>query len=169
MLIFLLGFMGSGKSTIGRALAKRLQLEFVDLDEFIEAQEGRSISVIFEQNGEEYFRALETSALQHILNADKNAIVSLGGGTPCFNDNMDLLKQYPTVYLKTSNEELFKRLSRQRDHRPLIAGSSDEQLKEIIETRINDREPFYNKASIIFLTDENRGAEELEKVLQPLL
>lgn len=167
MVIFLLGFMGSGKSTIGRALAKLSGTSFIDLDHHIEEQEGRSITEIFTNSGEAVFRQLETNYLKKLIGQDDNCIVSLGGGTPCFNENMKLINSSGTsVYLKTGVDELFSRLVGQKDHRPLLAGKSDDELRTFIKQKIAEREPFYNRSNIIFLTDGGRGAAQLHDILK---
>ncbi len=170
MTIFLLGFMGSGKSTIGKSLAITLGYNFIDLDHYIENQEGRSVSEIFAAKGEDHFRELETRYLKELALSEANTVLSLGGGTPCFNNNMKLANSLGiTVYLQTGNDELYDRLKDQTANRPLLSGKNEEELKGFITGKVHEREPFYNQSKIIFLTDNGRGADELAAVLQPLL
>jgi shikimate kinase len=149
MKIFLVGYMGSGKSTVGRKIATRLQHEFADLDNYIEGKSGIAIPEIFDQLGEEKFRELERDALQDLIKRPKY-VISTGGGTPCFFDNMDLMKQNGiTIYLKLTTPQLFQRLHRHPENRPLLKGKSDEELKAYIEKNLAIRESYYNKAHFI--------------------
>lgn len=155
--IILLGYMGSGKSAVGKFLAQETGFSFIDLDEYIEQKEQKTIAEIFAQKGEIYFRKLETKYLDKILNNTSNAILSLGGGTPCFGDNMNLIKGYSnwkSIYLKTSINELSNRLFDERNKRPLIAhNSTKEQLSEFIAKHLFERSIYYNKALISIQTD----------------
>lgn len=147
--IFLIGFMGSGKSTIGKNLAKELNKKFIDLDDYIVKEEGKSISKIFEKVGEEGFRKIENSAIKSIIKTN-NQIIATGGGAPCFYDNMEIMnKNGKTVFLKLPAEELAKRLANEKAHRPLIANLTNEELLQFIETKLNERDKYYEKAKII--------------------
>ncbi|NBO58387.1 MAG: shikimate kinase [Chitinophagia bacterium] len=137
MLIFLLGFMGSGKSHCGKKIAVHLGVPFIDLDEEIEKAEKKSISNLFAEEGEVEFRKMEASALRAFVkkySIDKssvNAVVSCGGGTPCYHDNMDFMNQHGlTVWLNPAIEMLVDRLKKGQDHRPLIAGMSEDELEK---------------------------------------
>ena len=134
MKIILLGYMGSGKTTIGIQLAKKLYLNFTDLDEFIEEKEQKSIKEIFKQKGEIYFRKIEHKYLKQFINENESYVLSLGGGTPCYAGNLDLIlhdKNNLSFYLRGSISTLFKRLSENKFKRPLINDLSDNQLNRI--------------------------------------
>lgn len=147
---FLEGFMGSGKSTFGKKLANALGWRFVDLDDYIEEQAGKTIVNIFEDHGEQYFRNLETKALEHSVGWT-NTIVSCGGGTPCFNDNAARINELGySIYLKLSAHTLKERLLGEKGKRPLVAKLSDEELLTFIENKLVEREPFYSKATQTF-------------------
>lgn len=146
--IFLIGYMGSGKTTIGRCLAQELGLQFIDLDLFIENRYRKKIRDIFAEMGETDFRIMERNALREIAGFE-NTLVSTGGGTPCFFDNMELMNRSGrTVYLKVSVNELAKRLHGGKQHRPLLAGKTPEELKSFIVENLALREPCYNQAQI---------------------
>ena len=128
--LFLIGFMGCGKSTSGALISQKTGKEFIDLDIYITQKHNKSIPEIFENEGEQAFRLIEHSALKEIINI-KNIIVATGGGTPCFFDNMELMSQNGiTVYLKSSTKKLFERLISLKNTRPLLSGLSDEELEE---------------------------------------
>jgi shikimate kinase len=161
--IILIGYMGSGKSTIAKLLSKSMQYEFLDL-------ENASVSTIFEQKGEVYFRKLEHQVLKRILQSESNMILSLGGGTPCFTNNQELLKQENicTVYLKTSIDKLYERLRTQKANRPLIANKSEDEMKEFIAKHLFERSFYYNHAKYIVTTD-NKSPQETVLEIQSLL
>jgi len=147
--IFLIGFMGCGKSTVGRNLARALNWKFIDLDTFIQEKEQRSISEIFSRDGEEAFRLLEKKAVQEVASIEQ-VVVATGGGAPCYHNNLELMKQTGlTIYLKLTPKELTNRLLPARKTRPLIANKTDEELFSFIEEKLAEREPFYCKASIV--------------------
>lgn len=146
MKVFLVGFMGCGKTTLGRKLSSSLGYEFTDLDELIEKNSGMSISQYFEAFGEERFRALEKATLQEHKFAE-NSIISTGGGTPCFSDNMDWMNSNGlTIYISMSPEALAGRLERGKFKRPLIKDFSQEELVVFIRERLVIREPYYQRA-----------------------
>lgn len=147
--IFLIGFMGSGKSTLGKKIARALHYEFSDLDNYIESVAAQSISSIFETQGEDYFRKLETACLQN-YSSQKNLVIATGGGTPCFNNNMELMLQEGCcVYIKMPEGALYQRLYQATPKRPLLAGKSEEELKEFIRLKMLEREPVYLKSHIV--------------------
>ncbi len=149
MIIFLIGFMGSGKTTLGKRLARKLGYEFVDMDYYIENKEGMKVSEIFEAKGESYFRELERSFLES-LETDRELVIGTGGGAPCHGHNMDIMNtKGVTVYLKMSPVSLASRLGKARNIRPLIAGLEEWQLRDFIEDKLREREIFYNKARCI--------------------
>ena len=146
MKVFLIGYMGSGKSTAGSELAKKLRMDFSDLDEFIEKEYNQTIEELFDERGEDEFRKIEYNALKSFLDKD-NIVVSVGGGTPCFYDSMDLMNNNGvTVYLKMSVDSLANRLMNAKKKHPLIRDMSEFDLKNFITSNLEKREPFYLKA-----------------------
>lgn len=144
--IILIGYMGAGKTTIGKALSKELGVIFYDLDWYIESRMRKSVSEIFAERGEEGFRKIEYNMLHEVAEFE-NVIISCGGGTPCFFDNMDYLNQQgQVVYLKASPEVLYKHLQMAKVERPLLKGKSSEELIAFIREQLDKREPFYSKA-----------------------
>ncbi|MFI3262561.1 MAG: shikimate kinase [Rikenellaceae bacterium] len=153
MLVFLIGYMGSGKSTLGKSLARKLMMEFCDMDALIEKQEQCSTSEIFATKGENYFRECETEYLKN-LSSDQNFVVATGGGAPCFNGNMDIMNQKgETVYLDIKPGILTSRLKFGKAKRPLIASKTDEELLEFVEGALEHRNEFYRKAKYIIKGD----------------
>lgn len=150
MNIVLLGYMGCGKSTIGRKLAERLKLRFFDLDELIEEQEGQQISELFASKGELYFRKTEAEVLRSFVAEHDNFVLALGGGTPCYANNMDfLLEQHlKTVYLKAQLKTLVERLRDQKEQRPLISSLNESGLSEFIAKHLFERRFYYEKAGL---------------------
>ena len=147
--IFLIGFMGSGKTHWGKLWAQKTGLQFFDLDHVIEQEEKKTIAEIFEQNGEAYFRQKETDVLKKFL-TKKKCIISTGGGIPCFNNNMQWMNENgTTVYFAATPAEILKRVITEQEKRPLIKGLSPEELLGFIKNKLIEREPFYNKAKII--------------------
>ena len=144
--IILIGYMGAGKTTVGKALSKELGIIFYDLDWYIESRMRKSVSEIFAERGEEGFRKIEYNMLHEVAEFE-NVIISCGGGTPCFFDNMDYLNQQgQVVYLKASPEVLYKHLQMAKVERPLLKGKSSEELIAFIREQLDKREPFYSKA-----------------------
>lgn len=142
--------MGAGKSTMGKWLAQVMDLEFIDLDNFIEARQHKTIKEIFAEIGEEGFRQLERRSLEEVSEYE-NVIISLGGGTPCFFDNMEVVNQSGTsVYLKPTEEVLLRRLIKGKHKRPLLADKSDDQILQVIREQLAWRELYYLKAHITF-------------------
>lgn len=142
--------MGSGKSTLGKKLAAKLNLPFFDLDQLIEEQEGKTIAEIFSQHGEAYFRDLETTVLKQTINQHQGFVLALGGGTPIFNNNMELVNQNGTsVYLKYNAGMLSSRLLTAKQQRPLIAGKNEIELKQFVVDLLSQREPFYLKGKLV--------------------
>lgn len=144
--LFLIGYMGSGKSTVGEKLASKLNHEFIDMDKFIEAEYSETIPQIFANKGEAAFRSIEHNALKKLIEKE-NVVIACGGGTPCYYDNIDLMnKNGITVYIKMSVDTLISRLKSGKENRPLIAKKSDGELKEFITRQLEKREDFYHKA-----------------------
>ena len=148
MKIVLVGYMGSGKSTIGKLLANKLNFEFIDLDEFIETTEKSNIPDIFTTKGEIYFRKKEYTNLKEILETKDDFVLSTGGGTPCYGENMTaILNETKNVfYLKVSVAGLIERLIPEKENRPLIANIPNEELPEFIGKHMFERSYFYSKA-----------------------
>lgn len=154
MIISLLGYMGSGKSHISKILSKRLNFELVDLDLEISKKQQRSIAHLFEQKGELYFRKAERETLEEILASKNNAVLSLGGGTPAYFNNMEVINSASSsFYLRASVKLLAERLLRNKQKRPMIANISDENLPEFIAKHLFERNAFYNRAQHIIDTD----------------
>ena len=150
MNIVLIGYMGSGKSLIGSHLAKKIDYKFIDLDQYIEKNEARSISKIFEDSGDIYFRKIETKYLIKCLSENNNIVLSVGGGTPCYNDNLTHINSANNIsfYLKNNNVELSKRLYK-NNNRPLISTiKSEQKMIEFVSKHLFEREVFYNKANV---------------------
>jgi len=163
MLIYLIGYMGSGKTTAGKRLANRLGYEFIDLDEWIELHENRTIAEIFDQSGEEYFRQIEQQTLYKTFHL-KNSVISTGGGVPCFFDNMDQMNIHGiTIYIDLKAKALASRLKEAKNQRPLIKDKSDEELVRFIEEALEKRVPYYSKAKYT-VDGLNLSAELLEMI-----
>lgn len=166
--IILIGYMGAGKTTLGKALAKALGFQFVDLDWYIENRYRKSVKEIFSEKGEDGFRKIEQSML-HETAEFENIIISAGGGTPCFFDNISYMnRQAKTVYLKTSNDVLFHRLKIAKSKRPLLAQKTDDELKAFIEKNLEEREPFYSKADYIFSADRLEDKFQIDESVNKL-
>ncbi|TND09006.1 MAG: shikimate kinase [Bacteroidetes bacterium] len=164
MRFFLTGFMGSGKSTMGRELAQLLELSFIDLDKKIEERYGRDIPSIFATEGEKYFRDIEQQMLNELLESD-NYVMACGGGTPCFFDNMDKMNEAgTTIYLKMSTDALAERLFSTQDQRPMLAGKNDTELWMFVHEKLQEREPFYLKAKYKVKAKDLKSSELAEFV-----
>jgi shikimate kinase len=149
MIIFLIGFMGSGKTTMGKRLAAKLQYEFIDMDHYIEEKTGMSVPEIFAQKGEAWFRNEEVQFLEKV-DVGQNLVVATGGGAPCQGKNIELMNQKGiTVYIKLHPAVLAHRLINARVIRPLVAGLNREELLTYIESKLIEREPFYDQAKCI--------------------
>lgn len=148
-LIFLIGFMGSGKTTHGRKLASHLKVDFIDLDEVFERQNKRTIANYFEVFGEEKFRQAESALLKNTVYPE-NAIISTGGGLPVFFDNLDWMKQHgKVVYLQVPPKVIAARLSKAKTERPLLQHKTGKALLEFITAKLAEREPTYLKAQVV--------------------
>lgn len=147
--IYLIGFMGSGKSTTGKNLASYLNWSFIDLDETIESFAGMKIPDIFSKKGEAYFRQLESRALLSTA-SESDVVISTGGGTPCFGNNMNfMLENGLTIYLKMTPSDLEKRLLNSPDERPLLKDITGKDLKRFISSKLSEREEWYAMATIV--------------------
>ncbi|MFW6389146.1 MAG: shikimate kinase [Marinilabiliaceae bacterium] len=166
--IYLIGFMGSGKSTLGKVLARLLNYSFIDLDHYIEKKEGLTVAEIFSRHGEERFRALERLSI-HETAQKGHAVVATGGGAPCFFDNMDFMNQHgTTIYLKISPENLARRLAPARAHRPLLADKSENELLTFIKQRLEERTPFYQRANFVADTETLSPEETARYIVQSI-
>ena len=149
-MIILLGYMGVGKSTVGKQLAASLKCQFIDLDNYIEQKENTSITSIFKQKGEIFFRKIESQYLKGLLDSKEYEIIALGGGTPCYANNMDLIKTYQnsTFYLKMELNVLADRLYQIKDTRPLLSHIDDRsELKDFIRKHLFERQFYYIQAN----------------------
>lgn len=163
MRIFLIGFMGSGKTYIGQKLAARLEYDFIDLDEFIEKEEGIPIAKIFEEKGETHFRNLEGISLKKLVQCEK-VVVATGGGTPCFFDNMAWMNTHGfTIFLNAPLEILLDRLKNEQAHRPLIAERPEEEWAAFIGHLLEHRKPFYEQAKLLY--NIQKGQEDVAENL----
>jgi len=148
-LIFLCGFMGCGKTTQGKKLAKAMGYHFIDLDEYTANKLDRDITDIFREDGEDAFREIETTSLTECIHENMKTIIALGGGTPCFNNNIELLKNSGLlVYLKMDADALYTRLFKESAKRPLVANKEQDELYVYIKHLLEKRALFYNQANI---------------------
>ena len=165
--IILLGYMGSGKSTIANRLSKIINISCLDLDKVIEERTQMSINEIFEQQGEIYFRKLEREVLIELLNNENDLIIGLGGGTPCYANNHELLKgdNIVSIYLKASVETLFERLVSNKNKRPIITNKTNDELKEFIAKHLFERSFYYNQAQYKVCIDGESKDETAQDIL----
>ncbi len=172
MKIFLTGYMGSGKTVVGQLLAKELGYSFIDLDDQIALIEEQSIPEIFNTRGELFFRRLETEVLKDVLEEPAKLVVSLGGGTPCYGNNLELIKKAAnakTVYLKASVDFLTNRLYNEKETRPVISHlESHELLEDFIRKHLFERSYYYNQADAV-INVENKTPETIVKELRDKL
>ncbi|MEG2365342.1 MAG: shikimate kinase [Alistipes sp.] len=166
--IFLVGYMGCGKSTLGRKLARRLNIPFFDTDSLIEEREGASVNDIFHYEGEAYFRELERETIVQILAEEQAHVVSTGGGLPVWQNNMELMNGVGrTIYLQRSVAQIIRRLSPYgRQKRPNLRGLSDEELVEHMTRNLAEREPFYAKAQTVVACEALSDDELITILLQ---
>lgn len=148
--IFLCGFMGCGKSTHGKKIARLLKMSFVDLDKYIQEKENKTIQFIFDHEGETEFRKLESHYLNEIINSDSGSVISLGGGTVCFNSNLNIIKEKGIlVYIQMPPEALSDRLQNSKQKRPLLKNITSENLLSFIREKLKERDEYYLQADII--------------------
>lgn len=166
--IFLIGYMGCGKSSLGRKLAKAGGMEFMDMDSIIEQREGASISDIFHYQGEEYFRDAERALIEELSTAEGDMVISTGGGAPAWQNNMELMNSLgATIYLRRTAQQIASRLSPHgRQKRPKLRGLNDEELVAFMTTNMAEREPFYSKAKYCVDCAERSDAELIDYILQ---
>lgn len=172
--IFLVGYMGAGKTTIGKVLSKLMGLTFIDLDYYIEGRFRKTVAQLFAERGEEGFRSIERNMLHEVAEFE-DVLVSTGGGTPCFFDNMEFMNQQgTTIYLQVSVDELASRLEVCKHTRPVLKNRTGDELKAFVAESLSGRLPFYQKASIVFdanelMTEADAYAlsEQLKKLIEP--
>ncbi|MDR3273141.1 MAG: shikimate kinase [Flavobacteriaceae bacterium] len=166
MIISLVGYMGAGKTTVGKQLSERLQLPFADLDDYISSKEKMTVKEIFARKGEIYFRKLEKHYLEQLLQKDA-LVLSLGGGTPVYYDNMELINHHSnSFYLKLKPSELVRILAKKKAKRPLIAHLKDKELKEFIAKHLFERLPYYEKAQYKIDAGNKSPQEITEEIIE---
>lgn len=169
MIISLIGYMGSGKSHISKLLSQKINFKLIDLDHQIILKHQKKISEIFTEHGEIFFRKEEKSVLEDILKLDNDIVLSLGGGTPVYYNNMDLIKsKSKSVFLQASVSTLTDRLLRQKAKRPLIAHLPDEDLPEFIAKHLFERNAFYNRAEFIINTNNKSPEDIVDEIMLAL-
>jgi shikimate kinase len=167
MIVVLLGYMASGKSSIGKKLAKRLDFKFVDLDDYIAKKEAISIPEIFKKKGEIYFRKKESEILNELLHQNEDFILAVGGGTPCYGNNMEIINtNAKSIYLKGSINAIYTKLSKPKNKqkRPLITTISDKDLKEFIAKHLFERSQYFEQADFTIVIDNKTKAEIVEEI-----
>lgn len=167
--IFIIGYMASGKTTFGRALARVLGREFIDLDFYIEQRYHATISEIFRREGEEEFRRKESAMLSEVADFE-GVIVACGGGTPCFNDNMDLmLDRGITIWLTATEERIVRRLMINNSRRPLMSGKSEEEIRQEVRRGLQARLPHYRRAQIEHSGEHLESVKEIDTNIDTFL
>ena len=166
--IFLIGYMGAGTTTLGKAFARSLGLTFIDLDWYIEERFHKTVRQIFEERTEEGFRELEKRMLHEVADFE-DVVIATGGGTPCFFDNVEYMNQKgETVFLDVSQEVLFRRLKVAKQQRPLLVQKNDEELKAFIADALGKRLPHYSKAKHVFRADELEDKQQIQHSVDAL-
>lgn len=166
--IFLIGYMGSGKTTLGKAFSKEWGLTFVDLDWYIEERFHKTVGQLFSSLGEDGFRELEKRMLHEVADFE-DVIIATGGGTPCFFDNIDFMNaKGETVFLDATMKALFRRLKIAKQQRPLLAQKTDDELMDFITEALEQRMPFYSQAKYTFQSDELENRREIQGSVQRL-
>ncbi len=167
MRIFLIGFMGSGKTHWGKQLATQMKIPFYDLDEEITKKENLSVAEIFSQSGEEAFRNKEREVLETLIDDNASMVLSCGGGTPCFFNNIERMKKYGVVvWLNTHIEILLQRLIKEKEKRPLIREIGDDDLRSYIIRKLNERRMYYEQADVIV---DNENSIAMSELIQTIL
>jgi shikimate kinase len=167
MRIFLIGFMGSGKTHRGKQLAAQLKIPFYDLDEVIASKESKSIAEIFAGSGEEAFRVKEREVLESLIDENPSMVLSCGGGTPCFFNNIEKMKKYGVVvWLNTHVEILLERLKKEKQSRPLIKNISDDELRTFVNRKLNERKMYYEQADVMI---DNEDSIPMNEFIQTVL
>lgn len=166
--IFLTGYMGAGKTTLGKAFAQKLQIPFIDLDWYIEERFHKTVGELFTERGEAGFRELERKMLHEVAEFE-NVVISTGGGAPCFFDNMEFMNNAgQTVFLNVHPDVLFRRLRVAKQQRPILQGKEDDELKAFIIQTLEKRAPFYTQARYTFNADELEDRHQIEASIERL-
>ncbi|WP_159477783.1 shikimate kinase [Chryseobacterium sp. 18068] len=169
MIISLVGYMGSGKSHISKILSDKINFKLIDLDKEISRRNKLTIPEIFEKKGEIYFRKLERETLEEILATQENIVLSLGGGTPVYYNNMEIINNNSaSVFLRASISTLAERISKQKEKRPLIAKIADEDLPEFIAKHLFERNVYYSKAQLSINTDQKNPEDIIQEIIEKL-
>ena len=167
MRIFLIGFMGSGKTHWGKQLASQMKIPFFDLDEVISEREGKTVGEIFALSGEEIFRVKEREVLEALIDENASMVLSCGGGTPCFFNNIERMKKYGVVvWLNTHVEILLSRLMKEKATRPLIRNIDDDEMRSYIIRKLNERRMYYEQADVII---DNENSISPNEFIQTIL
>lgn len=168
--IILVGYMGSGKTTIGKLLSEFIAIPFYDLDNLIEKEEGKSIQNIFSEKGEIHFRKLESKLFKDFVESNDSFVLSVGGGTPCYANNHLILQNdnVDSFYLKTSVEALTDRLSKEKQHRPLISNLSDDDLLDFVRKHLFERNYFYFQSKNIIEAENKSKIEIVKSIIKKL-
>ena len=165
MIIFLIGFMGSGKTTVGKKLANRLQYAFIDLDQFIQEKEGRTVEELFDNEGEAFFRTLESKYLRSLPTGPSGLVVATGGGLPCHDKNMAYMNQNGlTLYLQLKPGQLYHRLKHAKYRRPLLKEKNDEEVMRYIKQKLEERTPYYDQAQLTYNASNLKIPELIERI-----
>lgn len=165
-LLFICGFMACGKTTHGKQLARNIGYHFIDLDDYTETKFDQNIADLFKEKGEAEFRTIETESLTECIRDNQKTVIALGGGTPCFNDNLSLIKAAgKLVYLKMDAEALYKRVFGIKAQRPLLATQEDKEMMQYIENLLKTREAFYSQADLVIYNNNLQEEEMKEAVL----
>lgn len=166
--IFLIGYMGSGKTTLGKAYARTAGLEFIDLDWYVEGRMHRTIGELFAEKGENGFREIERNML-HEVGEFEDVVIACGGGTPCFFDNIAYMNEKgSTVFLDVNPEVLFRRLKISKSKRPLLAEKTDEELMDTILSALEQRKPYYSQAEYHFNAGHLESRRQVDEAVERL-
>jgi len=172
MKIVLVGYMGSGKSSVGKKLAEKLKIPFMDMDTEIEKQQGISVSEVFRTKGEIYFRTIENKILKELISQLEKFVLAIGGGTPCYADSMAYMaskEDVKTIYLKTSLSTLTSRLLNEKDKRPLLAHlKTEEDLNDFIRKHLFERAYYYNQSKIVIENNSEALDDTVERIVSKL-
>lgn len=169
MIISLVGYMGSGKSHISKILSDKINFKLIDLDKEISRRNKLTIPEIFEKKGEIHFRKLERETLEEILATQENIVLSLGGGTPVYYNNMEIINNNSkSFFLRASISTLAERISKQKEKRPLIAKIADEDIPEFIAKHLFERNVFYSKAQFSINTDNKNPEDIIQEIIEKL-